>query len=128
MSEGTGYSKTPPDSGGPMSQQLASDVCCTNDPELQQLARAIVNRRQFLSHEPPPDLYIAQFFLIKSVSGDMLPASNGRKRGEKPRPKNMLAYNCLWCGDWVGYSKEKARQHFLIDLDIKGIMCVQPGW
>jgi hypothetical protein len=102
--------------------------CCSLDPVLQQLADVITNRRQSLDLEPLPDLYIAQFFFIESVPSSTQPSRNKGKRSERPRPKAILAYNCLWCGRWVGYTEEKARQHFLSDLNIKGLVCKEPGW
>jgi len=102
--------------------------CHSTDPVLQQLAKAIMNRMQSLGLEPLPDLYIAQFFFIESVPSSTQPSRNKGKRSEKPRPKTILAYTCLWCGHWVGYTKEKARQHFLNDLNMKGIACKEPGW
>jgi hypothetical protein len=99
------------------------------DPLLQKLADAITKRRQSLGLEPLPDLYIAQYFDIESVPSFMQPSRNKSKRSEKPRPKNILRYKCLWCGgDWFGFTKEKARQHFLNDLGMKGIACKELGW
>jgi hypothetical protein len=102
--------------------------CRSMDPILQQLANAITKRIQSLGLEPLPDLYIAQFFFIESGPSSMQPFRNKGKRSAKPRPMTILAYNCLWCGNWVGYTKEKARQHFLSDLNIKGIACKELGW
>lgn len=96
-------------------------------PELRELVDVIKSRLSF-SQQSVPDLYIAQFFLIKSVSGVTQPFRDRGKRREKPRFKNILAYHCLWCGDWVGFSKEKARHHLFVDLNIKQNTCVEPGW
>ena len=102
--------------------------CRSNDPGLQQLAYAIIRRGQFLHNEQLPDLYVAQFFFVESVPSSTQPSRNKSKRSDKPRPETILAYHCLWCGRWVGYTKEKARQHFLVDLNMKGIACQEPGW
>lgn len=122
-SDDTGHSPTSSDS-----MPVPVPECDSNDPGLQQLAYAIIHRGQFLHNERLPDLYIAQFFFIESVSSSTQPSRNQSKRSDKSRPKNILAYRCLWCGHWVGYTKEKARQHFLNDLNMKGIACQEPGW
>jgi hypothetical protein len=103
--------------------------CRSMDPILLQLANAITKHIQSLGlNEPLPELYIAQFFSIESVPSSRQPSRNKSKRSAKPRPMTILAYNCLWCGQWVGFSKEKARQHLLNELNMKAITCKEPGW
>jgi hypothetical protein len=102
--------------------------CLSIDPVLQQLGYAIMHRRQSLGLEPLPDLFVAPFFFIKGVPSSMRPSRNKSRQNKKPRPNTILAYNCLWCRRWIGYSKEKARQHFLNDLDMKGITCKELDW
>ena len=103
-------------SGNPASptSPLASSVITPGDPSRGQ--------------ELPSDETVARYFQIERVPGTDQPTRNRGNRGEKPRPKELTAHHCLWCKNWTGYSKEKARNHIFVHLGIKPIACDYPDW
>lgn len=119
------YPSEPTNSSESMRQQSVLKSCISNDPDILRLAE-IVTRDKFLV-QPPEDLLIAQFYSIKRVPGTSQPKSNKKKATANVRPVNLLEYNCLWCIKWIGYSKEKARNHILSHLEIKNARCQEPG-
>ena len=120
--DGIGHPNISTDPPALTRQQIVLQTCKAVDPDLRQLAK-VISGDKFLT-QPPGDILIAQFYSIAKVPGTAQPKSRKTKSRAKPRPSSLLEYRCLWCIDWIGYSKEKARNHLLVHLGIKRAVCL----
>ncbi|KIM30284.1 hypothetical protein M408DRAFT_296343 [Serendipita vermifera MAFF 305830] len=98
--------------------------CVASDPALQALALDLIHQRSVYPSYVPPDSTIARFFHVETAPEEDRPKNPQKaKQRKKPLPGGTLRYQCLWCKDYIGYSKEKARDHLLADLGAKPFKC-----